>query len=59
MNKSVIIIISAVWLFSTAYFTLARTYSLPYVGAAMVGSWVASALLLILVVIYIRRHSRK
>jgi len=56
MNKSVIIIICMVWLLCTLYFILARSYDFPYKSYAMVGSWIASALLLICIIIYVRKH---
>ena len=58
MNKSVIIIISALWVLSTLYYTLARAYGYPYVGAAMVGAWVASFLLLLCIILYVRKHRK-
>ena len=59
MNKSVIITISALWVICTLYYTLTRAYGYPYTEAAMIGSWIASALLLICLVIYARKHSRQ
>jgi len=38
------------------YFGLANVYELPYRGAAMTGSWIASGLLLICILLYIRKH---
>lgn len=58
MNKSVIIIISALWAVCTLYYTLTRAYGFPHTDAARIGSWVASALLLICLVIYARKHSK-
>lgn len=59
MTKSTIIIISIVWLLCTSYYTLSRAYDYPYATAAMVGAWIASALLLICIVIYARKHASK
>jgi len=59
MNKSVIITISIVWICCTMYFTIANVYNLPNPSYAMAGSWVASALLLICIVIFIRKHYAK
>lgn len=59
MNKSIIIIVVAVWLLCAIYMTLARSYGFPYASYAMVGSWIASALLLVCILIYIRKHRSK
>ena len=59
MSKSTIIIVIAVWLLCAIYLTLARSYNFPYTNFAMIGSWVASLLLLVCIVIYIRKHKRK
>ena len=59
MNKSIIIIVIAVWLLCAIYLTIARSYNFPYANAAMIGSWVASALLLVCILIYIRKHRSK
>ena len=59
MNKSVIIILTVLWLLCTLYFTLARTYGYPYMQAAVVGSWVSSGLLLVCILIYMRKHKQK
>jgi hypothetical protein len=56
MNKSVIITISIVWICCTMYFTLAGVYNFPYPVYAMAGSWIASALLLICIIMFIRKH---
>ncbi len=59
MNKSMIILLIAVWGVCTLYFTLARMYDYPYGAYAMAGSWIASVLLLICIIIFIREHKRK
>ena len=59
MNKITIIIVIALWLLCAVYLTLARSYDLPYAKAAMVGSWIASALLLVCIIIFIRKHKSK
>ena len=59
MNKSVIILLSVVWAMCALYLTLARIYDYPYVNAAKAGSWIASALLLVCIIIYIRKHKRQ
>ena len=61
MNKSIIIIISAVWLICTMYFTLAQFYPdfYPHGDYAKVGSWLASFLLLICIIIYVKKHMDK
>jgi len=56
MNKSVIIVISIVWLMCTTYFTLGRYFDYPYKDYAMAGSWLASLLLLISIIIFIKKH---
>jgi hypothetical protein len=59
MNKSVIIIVSAVWILCAMYVTLGRVYSFPYLQYAMIGSWIASLLLLVCIVIFIKKHKSK
>lgn len=56
MNKSVVIILSVIWLMCAMYLTLAQMYNYPYKGLAMAGSWTASLLLLVSVILYIRKH---
>ncbi len=56
MNKSVIIIIVAIWVLCAGYLGLGRVYHFPHLHAAMWGSWVASGLLLICIVMYVRKH---
>lgn len=56
MNKSVIILISAVWLICITYMTLGKIYEYPYRPYAMIGSWCASVLLLLCIIIYVRKH---
>ena len=56
MNKSVIILISIIWLLCSVYYTLARINGLPYEQFAMAGTWVASLLLLVCIVVYIKKH---
>ncbi|MCD6011740.1 MAG: hypothetical protein K0Q79_1602 [Flavipsychrobacter sp.] len=58
MNKSVIILISIIWLLCSIYYTLAKINDLPYAQYAMAGTWVASFLLLGCIIIYIRKHKR-
>ncbi len=38
------------------YLILAQMYNYPYKGLAMAGSWTASLLLLVSVILYIRKH---
>jgi len=59
MSKSVIIIVIAVWLLCAMYVTLGRIYSFPYLQSAMVGSWIASLLLLVCIIIFIKKHKGK
>ena len=59
MSKSTIILVIAIWLLCAIYLTLARNYNLPYANFAMIGSWIASLLLLVCIVIYIRKHKSK
>ncbi len=56
MTKSTIIIIIALWLLCTLYYSLARVYHFPHAHAAQIGTWVASGLLLVCIIIYIRKH---
>lgn len=57
MNKSVVILISVIWLLCTLYYTMARmNEGYHYEQYAMIGAWTASALLLISIIIYIRKH---
>ena len=56
MTKSTIIIIVAIWLLCTIYFSVATVFHYPYAHAAKVGTWVASGLLLICIVLYINKH---
>ncbi len=57
MNKSVIILISVIWLLCTLYYTMAKVNEgYQYELYAMIGAWTASALLLISIIIYIRKH---
>jgi hypothetical protein len=59
MNKSIIIILGIVWLLCTIYHTLAKTYDYPFANAAMTGSWIASALLLVCIIIFVKKHRQK
>jgi len=59
MSKSMIIIIVVLWVLCTLYYTLARAYGYPYAQPAMAGSWIMSGVLLVCVILFIRRHSRK
>lgn len=56
MNKSVIILISVLWLLCSIYFTLAKVNDLPYMQYAMAGTWIASFLLLVCIIVYIKKH---
>ena len=59
MNKSTIIIVIAIWILCAMYVTLGRIYSFPYLQYALIGSWVASGLLLVCIVIFIKKHKSK
>lgn len=54
MNKSVIIIISIVWVMCNMF--LFMYGGSPYRSYAMVGAWAASFLLLACIIIYIKKH---
>jgi len=58
MNKSIIIIVSVVWVLCSIYIVLAKSYSMPHGEYAMVGSWVAALLLLLCIIVYIKKHKR-
>jgi hypothetical protein len=59
MYKSIIIILGIVWLICTAWLSLTRMYGYPYQVAATIGSWTASFLLLVSIIIYIKKHRGK
>jgi hypothetical protein len=59
MNKITIIIVVALWIFCVVYLKLAWSYDFPYANYAMAGSWIASVLLLICIIIYIKKHKSK
>ena len=59
MNKSVIIIVIAIWMLCTLYLTFGRIYNFPYWRYAMGGTWVASLLLLVCIVIFIKKYKSK
>jgi len=56
MTKSAIILLSLLWLLCTMYLTVARMYDYPYQTAAMIGSWSASILLLVSIIVFIKKH---
>jgi hypothetical protein len=56
MTKSSIILLTVLWLICTAYLGVARLNGYPYQTAAIIGSWGASALLLIAIIVFIRKH---
>ncbi len=58
MNKSIVIIITAVWLLCSLFMGMTDAGS-PYHVYAMAGSWSASFLLLVCIIIYIKKHTDK
>lgn len=57
MNKSIIIIISLCWLLCSIYYTMSKVSGgYAHEGYAMVGTWLASALLLVCIIIYVKKH---
>jgi uncharacterized sodium:solute symporter family permease YidK len=58
MNKSIVILISILWVICTIYIALAQFYGYPYRIFVVVGEWVCSVLLLVCVIMYIRKHGR-
>lgn len=63
MTKSAIIILGAIWLICTLYLGFATMGSVPadypYTGYARAGSWGASVLLLMCIVVFIKQHKDK
>jgi hypothetical protein len=58
MNRSVVILITALWLFCISYGLLGTMNGYPYASAAIVMSWVFTVLMIILVIRYIIKHSK-
>ena len=63
MTKSAIIILGVLWLICTMYVYFAGVSAVPadypYAGYARAGSWGASALLLVTIIIFIKQHQDK
>ena len=60
MYKSIVILLGVIWLICAGYLSLTRIYpNYPYGGYAMAGSWIASFLLLISIVVFIKKHGKK
>lgn len=58
MYKSAVIISGLLWVLCTMYLGLARLYDFPYKTYAMAGCWIASALLLVCIIIFIKKHKK-
>lgn len=55
MNKSIVIILVALWVVCTLYFAMSGSYDLPYRTTALVGSCIMSVLVLICLILFVRQ----
>lgn len=56
MNKSVIVVIAAVWIISLTYTTLAKAYHYPYREYSVIAAWASAALMFVCIIMYVAKH---